>query len=144
MFSEKHFNLVHESLLDIKERLRQLNQNQSSSTDSLETCEIPTEESLPIVPETTFQGESSFDSHSALASLSAEVSARGAENSSHGHDIYTSLSTLKSLLQNQARPSPADDLSFPITSKPTTAKVQLPPLAAVLAVLKRATSKFFL
>jgi hypothetical protein len=86
----------------------------------------------------TFQGVSSFKSCLTQASLTAETSARETGESDLGQQIQTSLASLKSLLRIQGRPSSADDLSFPRSfMKPTEPKIDLPPLPAILAVLKR-------
>lgn len=101
---------------------------------------LPTE-SLPTLA--AFQGESSFESHSAQASLSAECSARIAQGGNIGKHLSTSLSSLKSLLRNQGASSSADALSFPQSSSKLTPitqpRVELPPIPVVLAALKRAS-----
>lgn len=119
-----------------------LDQQQATKTPNFEAALMPTDPSPTLATEATFQGESSFDSHSAQASLSAEVSARDAQGGNLGQKINTSLSSLKSLLRNQGRSSSADDLTFPHSSvKSTQPRLELPPIPAVLAALKRAAGK---
>ncbi|KAF2014683.1 hypothetical protein BU24DRAFT_463450 [Aaosphaeria arxii CBS 175.79] len=139
-YHEKHFNSIHESLSEIKESLRRLDQSQASLKPSLGAADISTDQIAPSALETTFQGETSFNNLSALASISAEVSAREAEHTGQGGDIYTSLSSLKDLLRNEGKPSSADYVSFPLASKAATTKTDLPPVSAVLAVLRRASA----
>ena len=72
------------------------------------------------------------------ASRTAESSARQTDGDAIGQQIRISLSTLKSLLRTHDRPSSADSLSFPHSIiKQKEPKIDLPPLSAILAVLKR-------
>ena len=134
--SERHFNLIHESLLEIKEKLRKFDQNQVSPRISLDPHVATTEQESPYVLETIFQGESSIDSHSTQAALSAELSAREPNVNDLDQEIQSSLSAIKSFLQSQRLPSRINDLCFPhCTMNPTIANAELPPMSVVLAVL---------
>lgn len=118
--------------------LRKLDGRQPTSNSHFEACITPSECSPPPASVVTFQGESSFNSYLAQASLTAESSARESNDGNFGQQIHTSLSSLKSLLRTQGRPSSVDDLSFPRAfMKSNEPKIDLPPLPAVLAVLKR-------
>jgi hypothetical protein len=135
-FSERQFNLIHESLLDIKEQLRKLDQNQVPCRASLDRHVATTEQKSSYVLETIFQGESSFDSHSTQAAISAELSAKE-PNVDHLDEVQSSLLAINLFLQSQRLPSRVNDLCFPhFIMNTTAANTELPPMSAVLAVLK--------
>ena len=118
--------------------IQQLSQGQALSKPSFQSAAISTDYNLPSHSVVTFQGESSFSSYLTQASHTAESSARETDGGDIGHQIRISLSTLKSLLRTHDRPSSADSLSFPHSIiKSKEPKIDLPPLSAILAILKR-------
>ncbi|KAL5321049.1 hypothetical protein ACEPPN_011859 [Leptodophora sp. 'Broadleaf-Isolate-01'] len=137
---EKHFSLIHESLREIKERLGKLDTNQVASISLPDLCIVATETESPFVPETAFQSETSFDSHSVQASVTAEFSAAEAVHNDLDQEIHASLTALKSLLRGQGTPSPSNNLSFPrAVAKSNAPKVELPPMNVIIEVLKKAS-----
>ena len=137
LFSERHFGLIHESLNYIKEKLRKLEQNQVSPTPLASSHVATVEENSPYALQMTFQGESSVDSHSTQAALSAELSAREPNIIDLDDEVQSSLSAIKSFLKGQNLPSAVDDLCFPnFAPGSTKTNAELPPMSAVLAVLK--------
>jgi len=129
-------------LQDIKEQLRDLqlkSSDDSSVSGSSSILTIPSQQA--IASESTFLGESSFDNHSAQASLTAEVSARDFHFNGTGSQIGASLKLLQSFMGKEgSSTSSSNDLSFPqATSVAPATKLELPPLSLVLAALKRAS-----
>jgi hypothetical protein len=132
--------LIHESLSDIKKALRQLEHNSVSLSPST-VAESESASASPYVPVKVFEGDLSFNKHSEHATLSAEISAAAPE-SIQTAEVVSSLSSLKSLLDGQNLPSRINELRFPNASPHVSgAKVELPPVSLVIAVLKRANSK---
>ncbi|KAK0119300.1 hypothetical protein ONS95_008147 [Cadophora gregata] len=143
-YHDKHFSLIHESLREIKERLGKLESNQVTSAlaSSPDLCIVATESESPFVPETAFQSETSFDSHSVQASVTAEYSAAEVVHNDLDQEIHASLTALKSLLRGQGTPSPSNNLSFPrAATKANVPKVELPPMHIIIEVLKKASSR---
>jgi hypothetical protein len=137
---EKNFNMIHESLADIMKTLRRL-ENKPVTTSPSATEEAGSSGASPYVPAKVFEGESSFSKHSEQATLSAEITAAAPE-SIQTAEVVSSLSSLRSLLEGQSLPSSIDELRFPDTPLISPrAKVDLPPMPLVIAVLKRANSK---
>lgn len=142
--SEKQFNQIHETLQDIKDRLRDLDAKYSSPRTVSAESPLLTDNHHTPASGATFLGESSFDSQSVRASLSAEVSARDASQQDVGQQLKTSLSMLQAILQNQGQSSASTDMSFPhCPVEVSSQKVELPPVATVFAALKRAAGMWF-
>ncbi|KAG4429451.1 hypothetical protein IFR05_015062 [Cadophora sp. M221] len=141
-YHEKHFSLIHDSLREIKERLGKLDTNQIATISSPNLCVVATETESPFVPETAFQSETSFDSHSVEASVTAEYSAAEVVHNDLDHEIHASLTALKSLLRGKGTPSPSNNLSFPrAVANPNAPKVELPPMHVIIEVLKKASAQ---
>jgi hypothetical protein len=139
-YREKNFNLIHESLSDIKKALGRLEHNAVSLSPST-LAESESASASPYTPVKVFEGDLSFIRHSEHATLSAEISAAAPENIQTA-EVALSLSSLKSLLDGRNLPSRINELRFPNTSPHiSSAKVELPPVSLVIAVLKRANSK---
>ncbi|PMD39479.1 hypothetical protein L207DRAFT_529455 [Hyaloscypha variabilis F] len=139
---ESHFNLIHASLTEIKERLERLEKTPKPSRHPFEIHAVATELNTPSVSSTVFQNEPSFNNQSAQASLSAEQSAEGSIITNCDQEIQSSLAFLKSRLQGQSLPPSVNSLSFPCSSpKSSSTDVELPPLPIVLAALRRASVK---
>jgi hypothetical protein len=139
---ESHFNLIHASLTEIKERLERLEKTPKPSRHPFEIHAVATELNTPSVSSTVFQNEPSFNNQSAQASLSAEQSAEGSIITNCDQEIQSSLAFLKSRLQGQSLPPSVNSLSFPCSSpKSSSTDVELPPLPIVLAALRRASGK---
>ncbi|KAH8585442.1 fungal-specific transcription factor domain-containing protein [Bisporella sp. PMI_857] len=137
-----NFSAIHENLAEIKKQLAKLEQRQQSHQLPFEVCVVNTERTTELVPNTPYQNEPSFNSQSAQASLSAELSAGEANSTSINQEIQSSLASLKLLLQRQNKPSPVNDIYFPCSStRLLTESIDLPPVSVVIAALKKATVK---
>ncbi|KAH7364088.1 fungal-specific transcription factor domain-containing protein [Rhexocercosporidium sp. MPI-PUGE-AT-0058] len=139
---EKHFSLIHDSLREIKDRLGKLEVSPVTSAASPGLCLVDTGIGSPFVPETAFQSETSFDSHSVQASATAEYSAAEVAHNDVDQEIHASLNALKSLLRGQGTPSPSNNLSFPrAVAELSTPKVELPPMPVIIEVLSKASGR---
>lgn len=120
-----------------------MNQAASASAASGDLCIVATESEAPSVPETAFQSETSFDSHSVQASVTAEYSAAEVVHNDLDQEIHASLTALKSLLRDQGAPSSSNNLSFPrAVTRSNVPKVELPPMPVIIEVLKKASCEF--
>lgn len=137
---KSHLGLIYESLIEIKDRLAQLEQNQQPPKLPFDVWVVTAERNPASIPSTPFQNEPSFSSQSAQASISAEISAEEAKTVDFDLEIQLSLASLKSILQGQNLPTSVNDLYFPcLTFKSPTEHVDLPPVSLVLAALRKAT-----
>ncbi|KAL2072672.1 hypothetical protein VTL71DRAFT_12015 [Oculimacula yallundae] len=142
-YHEKHFSLIHNSLREIKERLEKFDTTQETPTYSPDFSSVASETESPFVPETAFQSETSFDSHTVSATVTAEFSAAEVYHDLD-QEISVSLTALKSLLRGQGTPSPSNNLSFPravAKSGSSAPKVELPPMDIIIEVLKKASTQ---
>lgn len=137
-------NLIHESLKDINVKLSNLDRRADGALQhvALASNVDQPQKSSHVIP--TFLGESSFDTHSVQASMTAEVTARDVYASGTNHQLGMSLKLLQNLLRHEeSSASSLNALSFPqASSNSTPMKVSLPPLDIVLAAVKRANGRF--
>jgi len=135
-----HFSLIHESLIEIKDRLGKLEQDRQPPKPDFEVYVAAIGGNPTPRPSTAFHDEPSFSAQSAQASLSAELSAEEAKSTDFDQEIQFSLASLKSLLQGQNVPSSVNDIYFPCAGpRSTSESIDLPPMPFVLAALKKAT-----
>lgn len=136
----ENFSLIHQTLVEIKDRLGKIEQTQQPPKADFEVCVVTTEHNPTSRPSTAFHDEPSFSTQSAQASLSAELSAEEAKPTDFDQEIQFSLASLKSLLQGQNVPSSSNDIYFPCSGpRSSTENVDLPPMPLVLAALKKTT-----
>ncbi|KAH8762821.1 fungal-specific transcription factor domain-containing protein [Hyaloscypha finlandica] len=139
---ESHLSLIQETLNEIKDRLGKLEQSQQEPKSPFEIHIVATERNASFGATAIFQNEPSFNNQSALASISAELSAEEANVTEFNMEIQSSLVSLKSRLQGQNVPSSVNNLYFPCSSsRLSTQNVELPPVSIVIAALKKAAVK---
>lgn len=103
---------------------------------------VHAETGIPVVPETAYQSETSFDSHSVQASVTAEYSAAEAVHNNPDEEIHASLTDLKSLLRGHGATSSSNNLSFPrAVAKSNAPKLELPPMPVIIEILKKGSGK---
>lgn len=134
--------MIHESLREIKEKLGRLEVTRGSPPSEAHLDVVDTEIQPPFIPVAAFQSETSFDSHTVQASTTAEISASGVIHDDPDQEIHASLTALKALLKTQSSATSANHLSFPrANGNLSSPKIDLPPMSAVLAVLKKASGQ---
>lgn len=116
-----------------------------SSSSHAETLSTP-QDSQAVWREVEFEGESSFHAHSKDITQAIESALSNSSSSNSIRDVSTAVATLRSFLnQNTA----AVDVSTPfqrplqeVVNYPELSNLPLPPMPAVLRLLRHAKSRF--